>query len=180
MPIPVDMPPAMQERVVCSIIAAVKYDQPANIILAVASQENGKAGQWVKNSNGTSDVGPMQFNTSYLRELGKFGITAADVERPGCYSYELAAWRIRNHVLNDSGDLWTRVANYHSRTPKYNQVYRQQIKRRAYEWGVWLNEHFQTDQVSQESAMKQRQSRPEAVTIETKLGIQTSQKLAAK
>lgn len=174
MPIPADIPPAMQERVTCSIIAAVKYDQPANIILAVASQENGNAGQWIKNTNGTADVGSMQFNTSYLRELGKFGITAADVDKPGCYPYELAAWRIRSHVMNDSGDLWTRVANYHSRTPKHNQVYRQQIKQRAYEWGLWLNEHFQTAQISQQSAMIPRANRSETVTIEQRFGTYTA------
>ena len=33
-----DLPPAMEERVVCSVIAAVKYELPANIVLAVAGQ----------------------------------------------------------------------------------------------------------------------------------------------
>jgi hypothetical protein len=37
----------MQERVVCSISAAVKYEVPVNIILAVAEKEAGKPGQWV-------------------------------------------------------------------------------------------------------------------------------------
>jgi soluble lytic murein transglycosylase-like protein len=60
----VDLPPQLQERVVCSISAAVKYAVPANIILAVAEKEAGKPGQWVRNSNGTHDVGAMQFNTS--------------------------------------------------------------------------------------------------------------------
>ncbi|HHW2892263.1 TPA: muramidase [Pseudomonas aeruginosa] len=109
-----DLPPAMEERVVCSVIAAVKYELPANIVLAVAGQEGGKPGQWVKNKNGTYDVGTMQFNTGYLADLAKYGITAQDVEKPGCYPYELAAWRIRGHVKNDQGDLWTRVANYHN------------------------------------------------------------------
>ena len=46
-----DLPPHMQERIVCSIQAAVKYEAPANILLAVAEKEGGKPGQWVKNSN---------------------------------------------------------------------------------------------------------------------------------
>ncbi len=50
----------------CSISAAVKYEVPANIVLAVAEKEAGKPGQWVRNTNGTHDVGPMQFNTTYL------------------------------------------------------------------------------------------------------------------
>jgi hypothetical protein len=58
-----DLPPDMQERVVCSITAAIKYEIPANILLAIAEKEGGKPGQWVSNSNGTHDVGSMQFNT---------------------------------------------------------------------------------------------------------------------
>jgi hypothetical protein len=64
-----DFPSQLQERVVCSIFAAVKYEVPANIMLAIAEQEGGHPGQWKRNDNGTNGVGPMQFNTAYLREL---------------------------------------------------------------------------------------------------------------
>ena len=84
----------MQERIVCSIQAAIKYEVPANILLAVAEKEGGKPGQRVRNSNDTYDVGPMQFNTAYLSDLTKYGITPEHVAQPGCYSYTLAAWRI--------------------------------------------------------------------------------------
>ncbi len=33
-----DLPPDMQERVVCSITAAIKYEIPANILLAIAER----------------------------------------------------------------------------------------------------------------------------------------------
>ena len=36
--IPADIPPAIHERVVCSIGAAAKYGVPANFILAVAQK----------------------------------------------------------------------------------------------------------------------------------------------
>jgi len=139
-----DLPPQHQERVVCSITAAVKYEVPANIVLAVAEKEGGKPGQWVRNTNGTYDVGPMQFNTAFLRHLEPYGITARDVEQPGCYSYDLAAWRLRSHILNDTGDLWTRVANYHSRTPSHNTRYRKGIMRKAAKWADWLAARFPT------------------------------------
>jgi len=134
----VDLPPAQQERVVCSIAAAVQYDIPANVLLAVAEQEGGKPGQWVRNRNGTHDVGAMQFNTAYLRSLERHGISVQHAAMPGCYPYRLAAWRIRQHIRNDQGDVWTRVANYHSRTPQYNAVYREKIKARAGRWARWL------------------------------------------
>ena len=137
-----DLPPMMQERVVCSIAAAARYDIPAHVLLAVAEQEGGKPGQWVRNSNGTYDVGAMQFNTHYLRDLAKYGITADHVAARGCYAYNLAAWRLRMHIRKDEGDLWTKVANYHSRTPYYNSIYRAAIERRGAKWATWLQTRF--------------------------------------
>ncbi len=142
-----DIPPQMQERVVCSIAAAVKYDIPANIVLAIAEKEAGKPGQWVKNSNGTHDVGTMQFNTAYLKELTRYGINASDVAAAGCYPFDLAAWRLRLHIRQDSGDLWTRAANYHSRTPQYNAPYRADLMRKAVKWADWLDARFVTEDV---------------------------------
>ena len=139
-----DLPPQDQERIVCSIVAAVKYEVPANIVLAVAEKEGGKPGQWVRNTNGTYDVGALQFNTAYLKELKPYGITAADVEQSGCYPYELAAWRLRSHILHDRGDLWTRVANYHSRTPSHNARYRRGLMHKAAKWAEWLSARFPT------------------------------------
>jgi len=148
LPFIADMPPLEQERVVCSISAAVKYEVPANIVLAVAEKEGGRPGQRVRNSNGTHDVGPMQFNTAYLGDLKKYGITADDVAASGCYSFDLAAWRLRGHILHDSGDIWTRAANYHSRTPKYNAIYRTDLMQKAVKWADWLDEHFSTVNVT--------------------------------
>lgn len=139
-----DLPPQLQERVVCSITAAVKYEVPANIVLAVAEKEGGRPGQWVLNSNGSHDVGPMQFNTNYLVDLRQYGISADDVAQAGCYSYDLAAWRLRGHLRNDSGDVWTRAANYHSRTPQFNQPYRADLMRIAAKWGAWIESRFVT------------------------------------
>jgi len=140
-----DFPHDMQERVVCSITAAIKYEIPANILLAIAEKEGGKPGHWVRNSNGTHDVGSMQFNTAYLQDLFKYGITPDHVANPGCYAYDLAAWRVRLHIKNDKGDIWTRAANYHSRTPKYNAKYRTDLIVRAVKWANWLENRFITE-----------------------------------
>lgn len=139
-----DVPPMMQERVVCSIASAIEYDIPANILLAVAETEGGRPGLYRGNANGTHDVGTMQFNTTYLKELSAYGITADDVASSGCYPYQLAAWRLRGHILHDQGDLWVRAANYHSRTPEYNAIYRDKLKASAARWAVWLSAHYHT------------------------------------
>jgi hypothetical protein len=148
-----DLPPQLQERVVCSIAAAVKYQVPANIVLAVAEKEAGKPGQWVRNTNGTHDVGPMQFNTAYLRDLARYGITPGDVAAAGCYAFDLAAWRLRQHINKDRGDLWTRAANYHSRTPQYNAVYRADLLVKAGRWADWLEARFVTVDVTKVGAL---------------------------
>ncbi|MES3021680.1 MAG: hypothetical protein V4857_08865 [Pseudomonadota bacterium] len=146
---PLDLPSYIQERIVCSIAAAAKYDIPANVVLAVAEKENGRPGQWVRNSsNGSHDVGALQFNTNYLRELAQFGIGPSHVAAAGCYPFDLAAWRLRKHIKNDKGDLWTRAANYHSRTPQFNQVYRADLMKRAARWADWLSARYATHDVS--------------------------------
>ena len=143
-----DLPPQLHERVVCSIAAAVKYEIPANIVLAVAEKEGGKPDQWVRNSDGSHDVGTMQFNTTYLRDLAPYGITAEDVAASGCYPYELAAWRLRGHIKNDGGDIWTRTANYHSRSPQHNATYRADLMVKAKKWADWLAARFVTVDVT--------------------------------
>ena len=129
----------VQERMRCSMAAAEHWGLPRSVVLAVAEIEGGRPGQWVKNRNGTADVGPMQFNTRYLQQLTKaYGITAAHVAVPGCYPYELAAWRLRRHLVQDAGDFWSRLSNYHSRTPALNDKYRRKLMRRAQHWAQWL------------------------------------------
>lgn len=143
-----DLPPDLHEPVACVIEAAVEYNVPANILLALAEKEGGKPGQWVRNTNGTYDVGPMQFNSAYLKELMPHGVFESDVAAHGCYPYQLAAWRIRGHIYNDSGDLWTRVSNYHSRTPSVNAVYRADLVVRAERWAQWVDLHYVTYEIN--------------------------------
>jgi hypothetical protein len=120
-----------QERLSCSFQAAEHYHIPPLVMLAVAEQESGKPGQQVRNQNHTVDYGAMQINSVMLKELQSYGITAQHVLASGCYPYYIAAWRLSGHLHKDQGDLWQRVANYHSRTPVYNQRYRRQLIARA-------------------------------------------------
>lgn len=133
-------PPAIDAHVVvaCSTEAAARYRIPAHVLLAVATQEAGRPGQRVKNANGSADIGTLQFNTQYIRTLARFGIKEAHVAAPGCYPFHLAAWRIRGHLVHDTGDFWVRVANYHSRTPHVNEAYRKKLIVRSAEWTDWL------------------------------------------
>ncbi len=122
--LPPSMPPA-EVRIYCSVEASTSYGLPPELLYAVAVAEGGTPGLSSQNSNGTADLGYMQFNTAYLKTLEKFGIKAEDVQQNSCYPFHLAAWRIRGH-LEEPGpeDLFTKAAYYHSRTPEYNAIYR--------------------------------------------------------
>jgi hypothetical protein len=177
-------PPEPQDRIICSIAAAAKYQVPANLVLAIAEKEGGRPGQWRPNRNGTHDVGSMQFNTAYLADLVRYGITASDVAKAGCYSFDLATWRLRQHLYKDKGDLWTRAANYHSRTPQVNRIYRADLIRKALKWADWLDARFVTFDMVKASAIEpsvtnrlvarpeaELQARKEAVSKDTRLQI---------
>jgi hypothetical protein len=139
-----DLPPQLQETAICGISAAYEYGIPANVLLAVAQAEGGRPGQWVGNTNGTYDIGRLQFNTAYLATLAGYGITPAMAAQRGCYPYQLAAWRLRYELKTEHGDVWTRAACYHSKTPYYNAIYRQIIIRYGAFWQRWLETHFVT------------------------------------
>jgi hypothetical protein len=158
-----DLPPQLHGRVVCSISAAIKYEIPANILLAIAEIEAGKPGQWVKNSNGSFDIGPLQFNTTYLRELKRYGISPQDVASAGCYPFDLAAWRIRQHIKHDLGDVWTRAANYHSRTPRYRAPYRANLMTKGAIWANWLSLRVEVYDITTLGKVERGDKRPAAL-----------------
>lgn len=141
----------------CVIEAAAKQDVPANVLLALSSIEYGRNGQFVKNTNNTYDIGYFQINSSHWRNDGKrkgiFArypqITIDDVAHRGCYNAELAAW-ILNRVINEKNgqDYWTRVANYHSYTPKFNTIYRSKVIVFSRKWSDWLQKRYSNVSVS--------------------------------
>ncbi len=139
----------------CVVRAAQKQGVPANVLLALASVEGGKNGQFVDNANGSRDIGHFQINTIHWKANGRFAqypaITQQDVAWRGCYNAELAAWMLRQHIDEPTGqDFWTRVANYHSKTPKYNAVYRSKLIPLAVQWGNWLQQRYAQVSISQQ------------------------------
>ena len=115
-----DLPPNLPEPVICCIEAAQDYGLPPAVVLSVAQAEDGQAGLWVENGNKTYDP--------------------EAVEASGCYPYKLAAWRIAGHLKNDKGDYWSKVANYHSRTPALNLKYQSRLLNFFGAWMKWFKD----------------------------------------
>lgn len=128
----------------CVIEAAHRQSVPANILLAIASIEGGKNGQLVRNTNGSIDIGHFQINTiQWKTRFSGYPIHLEDVALRGCYNAELAAWLVHQHIEEYSKqDYWTKVANYHSRTPRYNQVYRNKLIPLSIRWAEWLQNRY--------------------------------------
>ncbi len=139
----------------CVITAANKQQVPANVLLAIGSIESGKNGQTVKNNNGSIDHGHFQLNTIQFRQGGRLeplikkGVTLRDVTWRGCYNAELAAYVLKGHLAEETGqDFWTKAANYHSKTGKFNAIYKSKLIPLSTQWAKWLQQNYQNIQVS--------------------------------
>lgn len=131
----------------CVIQAAIRQGVPANVLLALASVESGKNGQFVRNTNGTDDLGHFQINTTHFdTQAGVFRqISKVDAAWRGCYNAELAAWFLRQRLeAPGATDYWVKVANYHSATAEKNAIYRRKLVPLAARWGRWLMAHYPT------------------------------------
>ena len=96
----------------CVIQAAMRQGVPANVLLALASVEGGKNGQFVRNTNGTDDLGHFQINTMHFdTQSGVFRhVSKTDAAWRGCYNAELAAWFLRQRLdAPGNHDYWVRV-----------------------------------------------------------------------
>lgn len=134
----------------CTIAAARDQHVPANVLLAIASQEDGKNGQAAANKNGSMDLGHFQINTVHFKPGGLFAawpqITIGDVAWRGCYNAQLAGWMLHRALTQSTeADYWVRVANYHCAYrvwPAENLRYRRSIMAWSKRWADWLTTHY--------------------------------------
>lgn len=116
----------------CLLFSAHLYSVPPAVLTAIYHVEGGHVGQEAgPNKNGTYDLGPMQINTSWLPDLAAhWGVSEQTARRwvrdDACTNAGIAAWIVRAN-LNETGDLGTAIAYYHSRTPSYNAPYRAKV-----------------------------------------------------
>ncbi len=125
----------------CLMLAAQTYTLPPAVLVGIYHVESGRVGQEVgPNKNGTYDLGPMQINTMWLPKLaGYWGVseTAARqwVRDDPCVNVGVAAWILRNN-LDETSDLATAIAHYHSRTPHFGGPYKSKVVASMYRNGL--------------------------------------------
>ncbi len=111
----------------CINEAAIEFNIPAKLIIALLSIERGKVGKIRANKNGSYDMGPMQINSSWLPELKKHGISREDIIFNPCVNVKIGAWILGRYIASET-DLLTGIGNYNSHTKCYNQAYYQKVK----------------------------------------------------
>jgi Transglycosylase SLT domain len=147
--VPMDFYAPGPANVQCVVVAAGRQGVPANVLLALASNEGGKNGQLVRNKNGSYDISHFQINTAtYARELKPYGVKFEDLRWRGCYNAEIAAWLLRKRLDEPGDDFWRKAANYHNRKPEFNIPYRNNLMARATEWANWLQSNYSVVNVS--------------------------------
>lgn len=115
----------------CLMLAAHNYQVPAAVLVGIYRVEGGKVGQQVGNTNGSFDLGPMQINTIWMKELaGHWNVPESTAKRlvrdDACTNMGVAAWILRQH-LQETKSLSQAIAHYHSRTPFRGQSYRKKV-----------------------------------------------------
>lgn len=139
----------------CSSAISRAYAIPLEILAAVRLAEAGRPGQIAVNKNGTVDAGPMQVNSNnWVRVFRRTGIAPLDIRYNGCKNFEAGAYLLREHLDNNKTSItdWPSliqvVANYHSKTPEYNQRYqtiiRQKLTKVIYTLGQRGRPHGET------------------------------------
>lgn len=124
----------------CLMLASQTYSVPPAVMLSIYKAEGGKVGQEVRNTNGTSDLGPMQINTLWLPELAeKWGVSEETARKwvrdDACTNVGVAAWILKTH-MDETQNLSQAISYYHSRTPRHGLKYKKRIEQILKENGL--------------------------------------------
>lgn len=112
----------------CLVAVTQQYNFPRETMFALLSQEAGQVGESSANANGTFDHGPFQINDVNVKMLAeRFGLdretTRQRLRDDGCFSAKAAGLLLNMH-WKASGDIWTAIGHYHSKTEKFATLYR--------------------------------------------------------
>lgn len=100
----------------CVYEAANDYRLNPLIFLAILKVEsNGRPGAIGRNTNGSIDIGPGQFNSRSWAPLfvNRFNIPAERLLNDMCQAVRAMAYALRTEINNVRGDVWLGVGNYH-------------------------------------------------------------------
>lgn len=122
---------------VCIFTAAEKYSVPPTVILGLLHVQGGRIGEVVKNSDGTTTIGPMRVGKLWIPQLSKnWNVTEEKamsmVRDDACTNVGVGAWIARG-AMNQTGSLAKGIGYFglKSRNPdakvQSSKKYREQV-----------------------------------------------------
>lgn len=113
-------------RAACFEEAAERYRVPVALLKAISTVEsNGNPNARNVNRNGSTDIGHMQINSSWLPTLAKYGIDEKTLAEP-CINTNIGAW-VLAHNISRYGLTWEAVGAYNAVTPSKRDVYARKV-----------------------------------------------------
>jgi hypothetical protein len=116
----------------CMLAAAAFYHLPPRVLPSIQAVEGGQIGTLHANSNGTSDLGPMQVNTIWVQPLAQATHMTEEsvfqrLRDDACFNVAAAAAIMRIYLSEARDDLMTAIGLYHSHTPALGEGYQQKV-----------------------------------------------------
>ncbi|MBU2774251.1 lytic transglycosylase domain-containing protein [Acidithiobacillus ferrooxidans] len=99
--------------VTCIERASSTYGVPFPDIVALMKNEGGRPGTAVRDSNGTSDLGPLQVNSCHLPLLEKYGYRYQTLRYNACANTMAGVW-VFARCLAKTGSLLSAAACYNA------------------------------------------------------------------
>jgi hypothetical protein len=122
----------------CLVKAAQEHSVPLAALMGILAEEGGASGEARRNANGSWDIGPFQVNTCNLNELAAQGFLPEAILLDGCTNARAAA-RILRREYERSGDIWSAIGAYHSKTRRFHDAYIGRVRKHLVRMGdgVW-------------------------------------------
>lgn len=78
-----------------------------------------------RNKNGTVDIGMMQINSIWVRQLGQYGISSSSLS-DACTSVYVGAWILAKNIKRH-GYTWRAIGSYNSANPQKGYKYASKV-----------------------------------------------------
>ncbi|WP_431286874.1 lytic transglycosylase domain-containing protein [Roseateles chitinivorans] len=112
----------------CFLLAGERYGVSPLLLKAVARQESGlNPSALNRNANGSTDIGLMQINSSWLPVLARHGVQEADLRVP-CANILVGAWILGSN-FRAMGTTADALGAYNARDPAKRLAYARQVLR---------------------------------------------------
>lgn len=120
-------------RADCFEQAGARYGVAPSLLEAISRVESGR-NPLARNRNrdGSEDLGHMQINSRWLRELSTYGIDRQRLLDP-CLNTHVGAWILAQNIRR-FGYGWEAVGAYNARSPEKRHAYARRVAARLKPW----------------------------------------------